>query len=160
MRKRGAKIKSKPASPTLLKLFDRCAVPCHPVMPERLFLDLELRMWSLLDSLVSGRADDDDTNDLAMFGNLNTALAAMYDNARIATLALEWNTSVVDIRERAKRVGRVGVSGMEYQMLKNSLAIMGDYVKTRPHASLSAAWDKCHAMREKMQREGLTEINI
>lgn len=96
------------------KLFARCRVQIEESADPDSFMDLDLRMWNVLDAATSGRLDADFSDAMGLYGNLLTLAADEADAPAIYAQAQAWNHVVKAIRERFARTGRWGVDGEQY----------------------------------------------
>lgn len=150
--------------------------PPHPLLKQRLigklagysripfeapvitanFLDLELRMWSLIDAATNGRLDGIGTNDMGIYGNVCTLVAEEEMNTAMHAAAQRWNTIVKSIRERRARSGKWGVTGEEYQTLRTDLAQLEPWLKSQSRSRIERAWNLAMAIRDDMLKRGVT----
>lgn len=101
------------------------------VAPERA-VDLQLVVMSLLDSASRGMLEIDDTNDMGLIGNVVTYAASELEDAAAAEAALAWNLVVVEIRKRHDRTGKAGLSGDDYQRLRQAGEFLADWLPAQP----------------------------
>lgn len=136
------------------RLFARCRVEIEPAGDPGNFIDLDLRMWNILDAATNGRLDAEFSDALGLYGNLVTLMADEAGNQPIYQTAQDWNHIVKAIRERHARTGKWGVDGAQYQALRNGLEAMSEWIKQQPSARIARSWAMATEIRTHMRKHG------
>lgn len=138
------------------RLFARCNVEIEPAGDPGNFIDLDLRMWNILDAATSGRLDAEFSDAMGLYGNMVTLMADEAGSQAIYQAAQVWNYIVVDVRERFTRTGKWGVDGQQYQALRTGLETMSEWIKRQPSARIARAWAMATEIRAHMLKHGRT----
>lgn len=102
-------------------------------------LDLKLCIWRLVDAAVGGQLTLDDTNDMAMIGNIATLVAHEAGDELTESHARAWNITVRDIRQRYAQLGKVGVNAAEYHCLRHAAQHLDGWIHAQPRARIQRA---------------------
>lgn len=121
-------------------------------------VDLQLVVMQLVDSASRGALNIDDTNDMALIGNVVTYAASELCDDAAAEAALAWNQVVVEMRKRHDRTGKVGLSGDDYQKLRNAGNLLADWLPAQPLGPMHRAHVRALSTMTQASRLG-TEID-